>query len=126
MNISHPNGHYGLLGHKIETLQRFRPSTHVYKDSLIEEARWLHQKIQELNTQPSIQKEVVAIPYSEITSGIGAAPTYVKGHSSDSYLPINYYIVKKNGLERPVSRQDSTDTKRKMAGYVYRTLIMFI
>ena len=99
--------------HKIETLQRFRPSNTIYKDSLTEEARWLHQKIQELNSQPSIQKEVVAIPHSEVTSAIGKTLTYVKGYSLDNYLPISYYTVDKNGVQRPVSRQDSADTKGK-------------
>ena len=63
-----------------------------------------------MNAQPSIQKEVVAIPHSEVTSGIGKPLTYVKCHSLDNYLPINYYTVDKNGVERPVSRQDSANT----------------
>ena len=72
--------------HKIETLQKFRPSTHIYKDSLTEEARWLHHKIQELNAQPSIQKEVVAIPYSEVTSGIGTPSLMLKViHQTTTY-----------------------------------------
>ena len=99
--------------HKIETLQKFRPSNTIYKDSLTEESRWLHHKIQELNSQPSIQKEVVAIPHSEVMSGIGKPLTHVKGHSLDNYLPINYYTVDKNGVQCPLSRTDSTYTNGK-------------